>query len=112
MAVAAIIRPAIRRRGWRPAAAAAAVTRPYIRAASAPDRTGSDSLSARCGAAVRRARSSCSPDRCCPLSGRTWRPGGQPGAADRADRRLVREFGGADPAAQDRDGGVGQALPG
>jgi len=61
-----------RPRGVRPAATTAAVTRPYIRAASAPDGTGSKSLSARCAASVRRARSSCSSCRSCSLSGRTW----------------------------------------
>ena len=52
MAVAAIM-PAIRRRGLRPAATTAAVTRPYIRAASASNGTGSNSLSARCRVSVR-----------------------------------------------------------
>ena len=53
MAVAAIIRSAIRLRGLRPAATTAAVTRPYIRAASASNGTGSNSLSARCRVSVR-----------------------------------------------------------
>lgn len=34
------------------------------------------------------------------------RPGGQFGEGDGADRHLVREFGGVDPATQDEDVGV------
>src|SRR6516165_6220416 len=53
MAVAAIIRSGTRPRGLRLAAITAAVTRPYIRAASASNGTGSNSLSARCRVSVR-----------------------------------------------------------
>jgi hypothetical protein len=40
------------------------------------------------------------------------RPGGQFHEGDSADRHLVREFRGIDPAAQHQDVGVEQALPG
>lgn len=113
MAVAAIIRSAIRLRGWRPVATTAAVTRPYMRAASASNGTGSNSLSARCRASVRRARSSCSSYLSCSLLGRTWcGPDGQFGEGDCADRHFVREFRRVNPAAQDYDVSVEQALAG
>src|ERR1700722_13798789 len=43
-----------------------------MRAASASNGTGSNSLSARCRASVRRERSSCSSYRSCSVLGRTW----------------------------------------
>ena len=107
IAVAAIIRSTALPRDLRPVAMTAAVTRPKMRAASASNGTGSNSLSARWRISGRPALGALVVRSLLVVAPYLMRPGGQLRQGDGACRHRV----GIDPS-PDQDVGVEDALPG